>query len=267
MAGPNPVALPERPQPPGHINVLMYHSIADGAGPTSIAPGVFARQMRALADSGCTVVPFSAVGAWLRERVALPYRPVAITFDDGFADFVPAARVLQQHGFHATVFLPTARMGQLEDWSGTGSVPRPLMTWDDVRALARDGVEFGGHSLTHPDLTSLAPDAVEREVRGSRDEIEERLGRPPATFAAPYGASSPAVRQVIARWYAAAAGTDFDRVTPGSDAFDIPRIEMYYFRDGARFGAFLDGRAEWYFRARQAARTIGRQVRAVTASR
>lgn len=265
MSGPDPAALPEPSRPPGHINVLMYHSIAEGTGPTSIAPGVFARQMDVLAESNCTVVPLAAVAAWLRERTPLPPRPVAITFDDGFADFIPAARVLQRHGFDATVFLPAARVGQVENWSGTGSAPRPLMGWDDVRALARDGVEFGGHSLTHPDLTTLTPDAVEREVGGSRDAIEEQLGRRPTTFAAPYGASSAAVRAAIARWYAAAAGTGFDRVNPASDPFDIPRIEMYYFRDAARFGAFLDGRAEWYFRARQAARAVRRQVRAVTA--
>ncbi len=262
MAGPDPAALPGTPQLPGHVNVLMYHSIADGAGPTSIAPQVFAQQMRALAESGCTVVPLSAIGAWLRQQTPLPERPVAITFDDGFADFIPAARVLQQHGFDATVFLPTARMDQVEDWSGAATPPRQLMTWDDVRALAGDGVEFGGHSLTHPDLTALSADAIEREVRGSRDEIEERLGRRPATFAAPYGASDTAVQRSISRWYEAAAGTRFDRVSPTSNLFDIPRIEMYYFRDVRRWRAFLEGREAWYFRARQ----LVRRVRVVVAS-
>lgn len=262
MRGP---ATPDSDSPAGTgappaISVLMYHSIADGTGPTSIAPQTFAMQMQELAAAGCAVVSLQAVARWIRGEAQLPSRAVAITFDDGFADFVAASRVLQHHGFGATVFLPTGRMGSSESWSGTGSAPRPLMGWDDVRSLAADGIEFGGHSITHPDLTSLDAEQLEREVSGSCDDIEERLGRRPSAFAAPYGASNATVRAAIARWYEAAAGTGFDRVTTHSDPFDIPRIEMFYFRGRARWADYLAGR-DGYFRTRQMARAVGRVLR------
>lgn len=242
------------------VNVLMYHSIAHGPGPTAIPLPVFAEQMSVLARSGCAIVTLGQVAAWMRGEGSIPERAVAITFDDGFTDFIPAARVLQHHGFAATVFLPTGRLGGPEDWSGIGRVPRQLMSWDDVRSLAEDGIEFGGHSVTHPDLTRLDPEELEREVSGSGSDIDARLGRWPTAFAAPYGASNAAVRSAIARCYRLATGTTFARADRRGDPFDIPRIEMYYFRNLDRWRRHLDGRGEPYFRARKLLRGVKRLV-------
>ena len=242
--------------PPATISVLMYHSIADVPGPTSIAPATFTMHMRVLAASGHEVIPFRQVGEWLRTGAPLPAHAVAITFDDGFADFLPAADVLHQHRFPATVFLPTGRIGFDEDWSGTGTAPRPLLRWNEVAELASAGVEFGGHSMSHPRLTALDPARLEAEISGSRQAIEERLGVRPTTFAPPYGDSNAAVRAAIARWFECAAGTVFGRVMPASDAFDVPRIEMHYYRTEARWNAFLEGRGEWYLRGRQLLRSV-----------
>lgn len=247
----------------------MYHSISEAAGATSIAPAVFRTQMEALLASGCPVLPLEAVAGLLAAGETPPEDAVAITFDDGFLDFAEqAAPVLRELGLPATVFLPAGRMGAREDWRGSHrAAPRKLMSWDHVRGLAAEGFTFGGHSLSHPDLTTLDGEALEREVAGAADRIGEEIGTMPVTFAPPYGATSSAVREAIARHYQLAVGVRLDRVRAGSDRFDLPRIEMYYFRDPARWRAHLARRAEWYLTLRQGLRAVRRAGMRLLAAR
>ncbi|MBK9588374.1 MAG: polysaccharide deacetylase family protein [Sphingomonadales bacterium] len=72
-----------------------------------------------------------------------------------FADFAEAAvPTLRQHGFSGLVFVPTQRLGLPGNADGANQPARPLMGfWETVRRLAGEGMEFGGHSRTHADLT------------------------------------------------------------------------------------------------------------------
>lgn len=249
------------------VNVLMYHSISDEPGPTSIAPQIFRAQVRALAGAGYTVVSLGAVAQWISGGPPLPPRSVAITFDDGFSDFAShAAPPLRECGWGATVFLPSGKVGGVEDWRGANTdPPRRLMGWDQVIALAGQGFEFGAHSVTHPDLTTLGAAELDTELGESRDEILRQLGRVPIAFAPPYGASNLAVRSRIAAYYGHSVGTRLARVSVGDDLFDLPRIEMYYFRDLNRWRRHLDGRGELYFAARRVLRGARRLAMSVSA--
>ncbi|MGR3762441.1 polysaccharide deacetylase family protein (plasmid) [Roseobacteraceae bacterium NS-SX3] len=231
----------------GRVDILMYHSISAAAGPASIAPEVFAAQMQALAESG---VPVISMDEFARGSRA-PYT-VAITFDDGYCDFAETAwPILRRHGFPALVYLPAALMGGAEDWPGCHHPPRRLMDWDTLRRLAAEGAEFGGHTLTHPDLARLPEAELEGEIAGAKQRIEAELGRPVRHFAPPYGSSSAAVRRIAARHYATSAGTRLGQAGPEAPRHDLPRIEMFYFTDPARWRARLAGRGGAYLARRK----------------
>ncbi len=240
------------------MQVLTYHSISDDPGPTSIPAPVFRAQMDALAECGYRVVRLSDVAEWMAGRLELPTRSVAITFDDGFTDFAEeAAPVLAAHAWSATVFLPTGKIGGFADWPGEQTnPPRPLMSWAQVKTLTQQGFEFGGHSVTHPKLPTLGPSDLAREVRESQAEIARRTGVTPTTFAPPYGASNAAVLAEVRQSYALSCGTRLARVTRDDNPHDLPRIEMHYFRDPARWRAHLEQRGELYFLARRALRAV-----------
>jgi len=239
--------------------VLTYHSISNAGGPTSIPPDVFAMQMQTLADLGRRSLRLSEFISWHDGRIGKD-DGVLITFDDAFRDFAEvAAPILKRQGFSALVFVPTQRLGQPEGWQGANDPPRPLMSWETVRSLADEGIEFGGHSRTHANLTKLSAGDREKEIAGCAEDLAGQIGKPVEGFAAPYGRTSPDVMQAIGRHYKMAFGTRLALPERGRDRFDVPRIDMHYFRDREHWAGLLQGH-RGYLRLRQGLRAVRSRV-------
>lgn len=232
-------------------DILMYHSVSEVGGATAVPPAVFAMQMRTLAESG---LPVLDMDQWLAANEAgqLPPRSVVITFDDGFQDFADVAwPEMRSCGFRPIVYLPTNFVGRAEGWKGIGSPPRALMGWNTVGALAGQGVLFGSHSVSHADLTSLDDQGLDLELAQAKSSLEQRLDRPIHHFAPPYGLSGNRVRAHIARYYRTSVSTRLAQAQTGDDVFDLPRLEMFYFTDDARWRAHLAGRGRAYLARRK----------------
>ena len=61
-------------------------------------------------------------------------------------------------------------------------------TLRQLREMAASGVEIGSHSHSHADLGPAADaETLEREIHGSKQRLEETLGRPVRYFAFPFG--------------------------------------------------------------------------------
>ena len=238
------------------VPVLTFHSISTATGPTSIAPQTFRMQMDVLAECGVATMTCEEFLDWHRGGARNAARRALITFDDGFADFAMAAHpVLRDRGFTAMVFVPTGKLDYREDWRGAHTPPRRLLDWSTVRALAAAGVEFGGHGVAHADLTRVPPPVRRHEIERCARDLEQHLGGPVRAFAAPYGHVNREVIADVAQTYDVAFGTRFDRAQPLRDLYDVPRIEMHYFRSPRRWRDFVEG-ASGYFQARRALRAV-----------
>ena len=244
--------------PAEHSLILAYHSLSEGSSPLKTAPSVFREQMEWLAGN-VHIVSLGEIAERLEVGQPLPKRSVALTFDDAFRDFyVHAAPVLRRLGFAATVFIPTAFCGKTNRWPGQpGWVDeRPLMDWAQIAELAQQGIHFGSHSVTHPDLTRLSREEVERELRDSRAEIESRTGSPAMHFCYPYGRWSPAVRDVACGHYRAACTTSARTLTAAADRFALPRVDVHYVRQPARFRSLFSRRFVVYLGTRRLIRLL-----------
>ena len=167
-------------------------------------------------------------------RVGLRLRGgVHATFDDAYRNIGSILPELLAMGVAVTVFactgfadrggapltVPELASDDPEDLDGLTT-----MTWDELRALAGDGIAIGSHTVSHPHLPRLADDELARELRDSKARVEEEMGRPCPTLAYPYGDHDARVR-------AAARAAGYERAyalkaRPG-DPWESPRVDLY----------------------------------------
>jgi peptidoglycan/xylan/chitin deacetylase (PgdA/CDA1 family) len=244
------------------VDILLYHSIANGPPPLAISPVTFRMHLQALAAHGFRGVSLREYMAHRVSAATSGERIVVLTFDDGYADFTEAAfPEIESRGWGCTLFVSPACIDGTVDSRSTGMLSRPLLGWADLDRLARRGVEIGAHGLTHADLARAMPNVIREEVVESRSVIEARLGTRISSFAPPFGRSSSAVRGQIRQHYRCAVGTTLGRATVASDPFDLPRIEMWYFRGRARWERYLKCGPTAYFHARRLLRAVRQGIR------
>lgn len=71
------------------------------------------------------------------------------------------------------------------------SKPNPqksVLTWEELRQLAKEGVTLGAHTQTHPVLTQLPPEQIREEVIGSQQDLRREIGAVLPVFCYPDGA-------------------------------------------------------------------------------
>jgi peptidoglycan/xylan/chitin deacetylase (PgdA/CDA1 family) len=246
------------------LPILTYHAIDGADSPISTHPALFAETVARLIEAGFVGVDLTE---WLARGRPAVTRGFAVTFDDGLRSILPGLEVLHRLGLPATVFLVTDHVGRENDWPGQPSwVPRAAtLDWSEVAALSRRGVAFGSHSRSHRQLDRAAIETVERELRGSSDAIETRLGKPCRLFAYPYGASTRAVRG-RSRLFDAAFGTRQALACSRDDLFNLPRVDACYLRSPRVVDRLLEGRLGPWLAAREAMRSARRAAASFAAS-
>ena len=245
---------------PHGVRILTYHRVNDWHpnDVLSVPTARFKEQMAYLKTHDWQVWPLSGLVQWLNSerRQArgagrgargagdnvptppvsrpLPPRAVVITFDDGYADtYWNASPVLQEHGFCATLFVASGFMGRyvpLPRYAG-GSVERDRgLTLQEIRTMQAHGVEIGAHTVMHPDLTAMTPEAARREIVESKRQIEQETGRPVQAFAYPKGRWNRQVAALVRE--AGFASACSERIGPnrlGEDVFRLRRTEISAF--------------------------------------
>jgi peptidoglycan/xylan/chitin deacetylase (PgdA/CDA1 family) len=213
------------------VPVLLYHAFSesDESSRFVLTRRVFARQMRLLSSLRFTVLSYDEFARSIREGRRLPPRTAVLTIDDGYADNGEiAAAILERHGFGATIFPVSGRLGAVNDWSEVAPLRgRRLLSLQQLAPLRERGIEFGAHTRTHSCLPDLPDEAVAEEVEASRRELEQALGTPIYTFAYPYGRLDDRAMAAVQRaGFLSACTTEPRLACLGDHPLLIPRIEI-----------------------------------------
>jgi len=214
----------------------MYHYVnttPPPAGPyadsLTVRTHEFEEQMAYLVDNGYTVIGYARLEAGL-QGASMPEKPVILTFDDGGADnYSVAYPILRKHGFAATFFLITGKVG------GEGYV-----TWDEVREMHTEGMAIGSHTVSHPDLSAVGAERLAKELEESRDEIERQVGVAPTAFCYPSGAyDDEVIAALIEAGYRMAVTTKPGKEANRDTTFELPRVRMRPFMALEEFARLL----------------------------
>jgi peptidoglycan/xylan/chitin deacetylase (PgdA/CDA1 family) len=244
------------------LPVLTFHALDDRASVISCPPRVFAHGMAMLHAHGYRTIRLMEAVASLRQRQPFPARTFVLTFDDGFHTmYAEAFPVLQRYGLSATVFLT---VGAADAVQPAGRLPtfegRLMLSWREIREMQHGGLEFGAHTLTHPDLTRLSTEQIAVEMSGSKDRIENSLGTPVTSFAYPFGRYDAQSHRIAQQYFSCACADTLGLLSSGSDPYALERVDAYYLRTRRLFTLMGTGLFPWYVVARSIPRRLRRSL-------
>jgi peptidoglycan/xylan/chitin deacetylase (PgdA/CDA1 family)/glycosyltransferase involved in cell wall biosynthesis len=196
------------------LTVLVYHHVGPSRPRTihgmTISSESFERQLRWLKKHGYVGITASDWLGWVKRGTSLPKKPVLITFDDAYEDTANfALPLLRKYGFEGTVFVVTRRIGKTNTWDeeqGTGTLK--IMSAEQIQHWARNGIEFGGHTLTHPNLTRLSAEERRTEIAACKEDLSKLLGSEVVSFAYPFGEHDDDSRRMVREHYHVGFGTE-----------------------------------------------------------
>jgi len=181
----------------------------------------FEAQLDYLEQGGYHVVSLADLVDYITgKRSALPDRAVVITVDDGWrSSYTNMFPELRHRGMPFTLFIYPATVGK----------GNAYVTWPEILDMAGAGVDIESHTFTHPLLSRRGhPDGspadydrfLQHEMLDSKQEIEQKTGRPVRFIAYPFSDYDSDVERAVTRYgYQAAlydrdAGAFIGRATP-----------------------------------------------------
>jgi peptidoglycan/xylan/chitin deacetylase (PgdA/CDA1 family) len=181
-----------------------------------------------------------------KSNVPLPDRSVVLTFDDGYRNFLTGAlprliaRDMPVSVFLITDCVPAESQSHVNKWSESDD--ETYLSWQEIKELQQQGVEFGSHTCSHPKLSEIAAAEAERELRVSHQTIAAHLSQATMPFAFPCGAFSEAVVAMTRKLpYTCALTTDAGTNAPVTDLFLLRRNLIGDDDDEALFAARVSG--------------------------
>ena len=198
--------------------ILTYYRFGEDNFPsTNIKLAEFDAHLKELTSGRYHVLPLLDILSSIRAGKPLPDRTIAITMDDGFSSvYAQAWPRLRAAKLPFTIFVATAAI----DMKAKG-----MMSWDQLRELAKSGVTIGAQTATHLHMVEADEARNKDELARSSGRIAAEIGTAPALFSYPYGEASLAVmRQVKEAGYRFALGQYSGVANPSMDDLFVPRF-------------------------------------------
>ncbi len=136
-----------------------------------------------------------AISELVEKKNNLPYKSIAITFDDGYEDnFTNAFLILKKYNVKATIYIVLDRHDR--EWSSkrkeknnNGELKNePKLLDEQITELINSGlIEIGSHTITHDNLPTLNSENKTIEIYDSKIKIEEKFKIKCNSFCYPFG--------------------------------------------------------------------------------
>lgn len=201
------------------VPVLLYHRVGYTSGPLTVTPERFASDLAYLRDHGYQGISLEDFHrSMIAKTAALPEKPILITFDDGYLDnYDQAYPLLDRFTTPATFFIITSLLG-------AGS----RLADKHIQRLARAGMSFGSHTVSHRRLDELPDEQVRHELSDSKTCLEGVLGKPVVSLAYPQGGYNNKIIELACNaGYVSAFTTTSGVCSRSTAALELKRIPVF----------------------------------------
>ncbi|ERT68764.1 hypothetical protein HMPREF0202_01331 [Cetobacterium somerae ATCC BAA-474] len=217
--------------------VIMYHRVIKnesekGVHGTYVTVEQFEEQMKYLKKKGYETVTFKELlNNRYKQRFDKDKKWIMLTFDDGYKDnYENAFPILKKYQFKGIIYVLDGIEYNKWDVDNPGNPEKrfTLMNQEELLEMQNYGIEFGGHTSTHPRLAELSTEQVKSEIINSKSNIEKIIGKELLSFAYPYGSLNEEVKRIPQEaGYKFAVATDSGSIVFSDDLFEIRRIGIF----------------------------------------
>jgi len=218
--------------PTNSIPILYYHQVHPSA-PESVSPDFFEQQIYFLKKQGFN---FISLREFFDEHVRENFwggKNIVITFDDGYEDnYLYAFPIIKKFGLKCTIFISTyfienkclfpwhnSKLGADKDFK--------MLSWEQIEEMSKYGIEFGSHTVSHPDLTILNDSDIRKELEESRVTIENHTNQSVDFLCYPFGRYNQRVIRVASELgYQGACTEIYGRNNKDTPAYELQRLNV-----------------------------------------
>lgn len=210
------------------IPIIMYHHIRsydiedDPIGTNlSISEEIFTEHLDHLKTNGYTTITFDSLNKF--PNSALPQKPIILTFDDGYDDNYQAYKLLKKNDMVGTFYIIS------------NYIDRPgHLKFDQIIEMSESGMEIGGHTMNHLDLTNISEEKLASELGESKASLEKIIKKPVESFCYPAGKyNQHVVKMVENAGYKTATTTKTGIASTKDPRFELKRLRVSH-NDGLK---------------------------------
>lgn len=227
------------------IPVLLYHRVISdpslaGKHGTYVTTKQLEAHLEYLNKNNYTPITFEDLS--MINRFDKEKKYVILTFDDGYEDnYTLLFPMLRKYGFKAVIFMVTGKKENTWDYLDEGRT-FPLLERTQILEMSKYGIEFGAHTMNHVDLTKVEVSEARQEIEGSREALEDILGKKVTAFAYPYGSVNETVKELVKKaGFKYGIATVLGPLAIHEDTFNIRRIVTHPDTNLSRFARKVKG--------------------------
>lgn len=210
------------------IFIISYHKIdiyKGGLRGAYVSSKTFNRQMKYLYSKGYRTIPLERLTELLKTNRKIPKKVFVLTFDDGYENnYTNMFPILKKYNFTATIFLHAAALGKYYEYPRIPFAEKHLSE-RQIFEMSKY-IDFGSHSLSHPELTKLSSKEIFNELYTSKKIIEKIIKKPVVTFCYPFGDYDERVVEITKKLYAGATTTQPGLVDNNTNPYLLPRFNF-----------------------------------------
>lgn len=225
-----------------HITVLLYHQIGNSPNANTNLDCYckvedFKNQMSFLYENNFKVITLSQACQLIEQSANIESDFVVLTFDDGCDSFYECVHpILAEFGFPAVVYPVVGYLGKRASWKGLTNHQISILSSKKLRELSNSGYEIGSHTIEHPRLTTLQTENICEQLSGSKEILEDILGKPVTSFSYPHGNFNSETIAILKECgYVSAVTCKSDFAENAPSLFEIPRKYVIYFETASKF--------------------------------